>query len=534
MSTPEPPMAQSKPGFDVVLGNPPWDTMSPDVKEFFGRFDPQVRFSEKERQERIVDGLLKSPDIAREWDTHQRNLYAAVHFIKNSGRYRLFAEGNLGKGDFNVYRMFVETALDRTSVGGYSAQFVPENLYNGPNAAAIRRELFDRTDLEVLLGFVNTGAIWFKDVHTAAKFCLYVARRGSSTTRFLTAFRVCSLDALSPTNFNRLMMDVSLVRELSPDAMAIPELDSQAAIDVSVKIYARWPKFGDTTRWIPAREYMREVDMGTDRELFNEERDGLPVGEGRMVSQFDHRAKGYLSGRGRSAEWEDLPFDSPRKAIRPQWWIARNKLPEKVLERVQQYRIGFCDVASPTNERSLVSAIIPPDVVCGHSVPTILLQDAAHWQLVLWVAAANSFAVDYLVRRKVSLHLSYTILDTIPIPNPERGHPHVRRCVELAARLTCCSPEMDALWTSLAADGWVPQRPGTALTSDRERLEARAELDGLVASSFLGITTAEMAAILDDFPTAAKYEAARWGTFLSRQLILERMAANQTHAGRVS
>ena len=54
-------------GFDLVLGNPPWDSMSPDAKEFFSTYDPQVRFQPTAGQDLIIDGLLENPVIAREW-----------------------------------------------------------------------------------------------------------------------------------------------------------------------------------------------------------------------------------------------------------------------------------------------------------------------------------------------------------------------------------------------------------------------------------------------------------------------------------
>ena len=52
-------------GFDLVLGNPPWDSMSPDAKEFFSTYDPEVRSQDREGQARIVDGLLENGVIAR-------------------------------------------------------------------------------------------------------------------------------------------------------------------------------------------------------------------------------------------------------------------------------------------------------------------------------------------------------------------------------------------------------------------------------------------------------------------------------------
>ena len=91
------------------------------------------------------------------------------------------------------------------------------------------------------------------------------------------------------------------------------EFANQFEIDIARKMYADFPRFGEQIEGAPYRHYMREVDMGTDRELFDEDPSGLPVYEGRMVSAFDYRAKGYLSGRGRKADWEDLPFGDPRK-----------------------------------------------------------------------------------------------------------------------------------------------------------------------------------------------------------------------------
>ena len=117
--------------------------MSPDAKEFFSPYDGQVRFMSPDDQKARIAELLTLPGLAEAWDAYCHRLYALANFFKESGRYTLFAEGNLGKGDFNVYRMFTELALRLARPQGRAAQFVPENLYNGANAAAIRRFLFD-------------------------------------------------------------------------------------------------------------------------------------------------------------------------------------------------------------------------------------------------------------------------------------------------------------------------------------------------------------------------------------------------------
>ena len=210
------PQILARGGFDVVLGNPPWDTISPDAKEFFSPYDGSIRFMSPEDQKERIEELKALPDAQRAWDAYCRHLYCAANFMKESGRYRLFAEGNLGKGDFNIYRMFVELALRGTRTGGRAAQFVPENLYNGANAAAIRHHLFEHTGLSGLIAFENTKRVWF-DIDTRQKFCLYVAQPGGKTDSFGAAFGVNSAEKLAALSSGLpINMPVSLDRRVQP------------------------------------------------------------------------------------------------------------------------------------------------------------------------------------------------------------------------------------------------------------------------------------------------------------------------------
>lgn len=484
-------------GFDIVLGNPPWDTMSPDYKEFFSSYDSSVRHLSPAEQKVAYETLLLDPKIAESWEQHCDSLYTAVRFIKSSGRYRLFAEGNLGKGDFNVYRMFVETALAATREGRVAAQFVPEGLYNGANATAIRKELFTKFRLERLAGFENTRGIWFPAVDTRMKFCLYVAWKGGQTERLPAAFRVNTAEKLHDLMTGRtLSIPVAIVEEFSPDAMAVMEFAAQSEIDVCAKMYGLYPKFGTEIEGVPHRHYMREVDMGTDRGLFSEGDDGLPVFEGRMIDAYDYRAKGYVSGRGRSAVWDDLPFGSTTKRIQPQWRILPEKIPDKLAGRIDRYRIGFGDVASPTNQRGLIAALLPAGSVSGHKVPTIEFIDGSDEYMLLWLGVANSLAMDYLVRKKVSLTMSYTIMDTLPFPRDFEQAPAAAEIVRRVCALCAVGPEMQA-FRETALEAGILSFPENVVEDPDRRAVLAAEIDVFVAREVYGLSKDEMLYILD-------------------------------------
>ena len=423
---------------------------------------------------------------------------------------------------------YVETALDATKKGRVAAQFVPEGLYNGANATAIRRELFTAFRLEHLAGFENTKGIWFDKIDTRMKFCLYVAWKGGNTEHFNGAFRVNSTQKLAVfVGGGGLCIPVSVVEEFSPDSLAVMEFSSQKEIDVCSKMYKSLPKFGSEIENQPYRRYMREIDMGTDRGLFESEPGGFPLFEGRMVDFFDYRAKAYVSGRGRAAEWVDLPFGSEAKEIRPQWYISKDRLPEKLTEQVELYRIGYCNVTSPTNSRSFIACLIPPNTVCGHSVPTISSSNKSVATTLLWLAVLNSFSIDFLVRKKVALNMVHTITDSLPLPRNWTEKACYEEIIHLTYRLVGVGSEMSDLAKRLAQEGIdVSNFPPCEDIFERDLL--RAKIDVIVAREVLSLNRNELKEIIDPvdpeasgFKALKSAEVANFGCFRTLSLILE-------------
>lgn len=131
-------------------------------------------------------------------------------------------------------------------------------------------------------------------IEICAKFCLYVASTGGKTASFRAAFGVNSTEKLAVLSTGLpIEMPVSLVEEFSPEAFAIAEVAHPSDISISRKLYARLPKFGAELQGSATRVYMTEIHMGNDREDFEDDPDGVPLYEGRMVDLFDHRAKMY-------------------------------------------------------------------------------------------------------------------------------------------------------------------------------------------------------------------------------------------------
>jgi hypothetical protein len=216
-----------------------------------------------------------------------------------------------------------------------------------------------------------------------------------------------------------------------------------------------------------------------------------------MVEAFDHRAKAYVSGRGRSAVWQELQFGTPAKAIVPQWRLAIEKVPAKAETRWKRYRVGFCDVGGVTNARFLMAAMIPPNVLCGHSVPTILFNPQNDCLAMLWLGVANSFCVDFLARKKAALHMTYTVLDSLPLPRTYGETLLEREIARRALMLTATGPEMETIWNRTAPMLGLDPRTARPCEDPARRRSIRTELDVLVARDFFGLTLGEMRYLLD-------------------------------------
>ncbi len=516
-----------KGGFSSIVGNPPWDTLSPDTREFFGKLVPDIRKLSKAEKDARIDELLQVKHYQEEWQTHQRKLFAIVHFLKQSGRYVMYAAGNLGKGDFNTYRSFAELGLTFARPGGYAAQIVQSGIYAGANASAIRKHLLDRCTWTVVYGFNNKGGTWFSGV-TLENFAAYVACIAVPAPvghEIRAAFGMQHPETLEADLFAALLNLASEdIRLQNPDTYAIPDVRDPRTARLSRSLYKSYEAFGRSIPERPFRDFSAEIHMSDRNGVFREEPIGLPIYEGRMIDFYDHRAKRYVSGHGNSSVWEATPFRSLRKQIVPQWYVDPRDLPNNnVRARTKLYRVGFMDVADPGRQRSFVSAVIPPGVVCGHKVPTVRFDD--EWYLPVYLAIANSLVIDFLVRQRVlAKTMALNILDSMPIARLDVSDPRSRWLAERAMRLTCTSTDMTPFWNSMAPHGWVPrcgadEVPGE-VDPERRRL-VRAEIDAFVAREVYDISRNDLELVLASFPQLEGIERKAHGEFLTRRLVLE-------------
>ena len=354
--------------------------------------------------------------------------------------------------------------------------------------------LFNQTNVTGLFCFENRQII-FEEVHRSFKFVVLTFAKGGKTTEFPSAFMRHDVQELQrfPSD-ESLPITIDMVRKLSPDSLSVMEFKNEVDVRIAEKML-KFPLLGEKIddKW--NLRLTREFDMTNDSHLFKQQpgKGRLPLYEGKMIHQFTHKF-------AEPKYWVDE--QEGRKAV-----LGRNGKDEGQDLDYQCYRIGFRSVASSTNERSLISSIVPKSLFCGNSLLVSLISSEDYRvsinnsEMLFSNAILNSFVIDYCLRQKVTTNLNMFYIYQLPVPRLTEsdtfGGFHQRtfsQIVQRAAKLICTTPEFDELAQQVGLGSHA-----NGVTDESERAKLRAELDGIIAHLY-GLTEDEFAYILTTFP----------------------------------
>jgi hypothetical protein len=246
----------------------------------------------------------------------------------------------------------------------------------------------------------------------------------------------------------------------------------------------------DSQHFPPVSEWLRKGFAPNEygRYIDNKDEIGLPLYQGGMIHQFDFAYKKWLSGYGKGALWEHLPFDN--KAPLP-CYVMDARAFSQLSPLHRMYRLAYRPIGPATNTRTMMSAVLP-QVPCGHSIIVLWTDRKETSDLLIVSSLLNSLTFDYLLRqRHVSHNLSWFVIAECPIPSRhhvvEEHQPVSLRLVTAASALTFIhrlfAPEwlkLKTRYTGLCEKEW---KHWWAVT-EADRLRLRVEIDALCADLY--------------------------------------------------
>jgi N-6 DNA Methylase len=534
-------------GFDVVLGNPPWDQIQLDAREWFATREPSIANAQHHSARRTALSALETsnPTLHRDFLAAQRQNEGIQACVHQSGRYPLGSQGRL-----NTSTLFVEAACKAVQERGYISLIVPTGIATDSFTQEFFRYLVSSERLHHLLAFENEEHI-FPAVHNAARFCLL--KIGGASVRApliqLVFYARQVAEVRDPTRIVTLQR--TDFRLLNPNTATCPTFRSKRDADLNRNIYKRLgvlvdehSEDGNPWAFRGLIMFMMNTDshrFGTRTQMESSGRhlvqntfsgpDGsyLPLIEGKMVYPFDHRFGTYDGAtqahlnKGFLPQLDDAAHSDCTHTTLPEYWVSSGDVDERIGDRwPHRWLLGWRDITGVEKQRTVVPCLIPR-VAAGDTF--LLAMPAVDSRLVAGLYAnLSSFVLDYAARQKVGgTHLKYHVFKQLPVLRPQAfgietpWDSSLRLQEWLLARvleLTYTAWDLEPFASDVGYDGppfrWDPER----------RFLLRCELDAAFFHLY-GLSCDDADYVMGTFPIVRKKEEKAHGEYRTKRVVLE-------------
>lgn len=508
-------------GFDVVLGNPPWEVLQPEEIKFFQTYDPQIAQLSGTRRKTAIEQLPKiNADLAELWGKYKRSIETTNKFIRMSGRNPLTAVGKI-----NTYSVFAETARRFIQPRGAVGMIVPSGIATDDTTKEFFGDLVERHSLVSLYDFENREGI-FPGIHRSYKFCLLTlagSKCPCDSPEF--AFFLHRPSQLRE-NERRFSLTQEDFRLINPNTLTCPIFRTRRDADITKGIYRRVPvlineKTGENPWGISFRQGL--FNMTSDSYLFhNSPGPGLlPLYEAKLIHQFDHRWATYEGDDTR--DLTDAEKADPNVQVTPRYWVPGTEVEARLEGKWDRgWFLGWRNITNTTNERTVIVGILPC-IGVGHSLLLMLFGENQEIYPHCILASLNAFALDYVARQKVGgTNLTYSYLTQFPMLPPNTFMeacgwaylPLQEWLKSYILELVYTAWDLQPFARDLGYNGppfrWEPER----------RFLMRCELDAAFFHLY-SIDRADVDYIMETFPIVKRKDEERYGEYRTRRVILE-------------
>ncbi|MEY9404583.1 hypothetical protein ABIF79_011022 [Bradyrhizobium japonicum] len=303
-------------GFDLVLGNPPWERIKLQEKEFFATRAPEIALAANAAARRkmireLADAEPGSPRrlLYDQFEFAKRVAEASSAFfaapkdedptkidLNKVGRARRYPW--TGRGDVNTYALFAEHFQNLMRDGGRAGLIVPTSIATDITTAPFFGNLVDKRELISLFSFYEVRK-WFVATDDRKAFCLLVLGAAVDPVRFI--FEVSDLQDLEISE-RYFELSPDQIAELNPNTKTAPVFRTQQDASLTATIYRRVPVLSEHRQGVAGNpwgvSFMAMFHMSNDSDLF------------RAASQLD--GTGYIQN---GADWLREDGERPSQGI---------------------------------------------------------------------------------------------------------------------------------------------------------------------------------------------------------------------------
>jgi hypothetical protein len=522
-------------GFDVVLGNPPWDMVQIDAQEFFAVSAPKIaNAGTMAKRDRLIAELAtEAPELSRAYERQRHATECLQKFIHDSKRFPLSSFGRI-----NLAPLFTELSRQLIATNCRAGIIVPTGIATDSFNQYLFADLVSTASLVRLIGFENEDFI-FSDVHHAFKFCALTTTKSDNHQRTPLFAFLCRKFEDAADDRRQFTLTAEELSLLNPNTKTCAIFRTRADAELTKKIYRRIPVFGRESE--PEANWrfrgMLMFMMNTSSHLFlpDCQPGSVPLYEAKMMYQYDHRYATYKDATTANLNAGILPKTTetdkqdPEFNVLPKYWMPEKEV-EARLEQVgwkHRWLLGFRDISSSVVERTFIACLLPRTAV-GNKIP-LLIGGVDNPRLTCCLLGnLNSVPFDYCVRQKVGGNsLNFFIVKQLPVVAPDMYLAEDQEFI--SSRVLELSYTSDDLKPFAEAMGYNGK---PFIWNETRRVQIRAELDAYYAHLY-ALTRNELRYMLDpkdvfgkDFPSETfrvlqEREIKEYQEFRTKRLVID-------------
>jgi hypothetical protein len=471
-------------GFDVAIGNPPWDKVRFEATHHWvSRFPGLNALSDTQRLTEIEELRQRFPLEQEREDEAHREAEAMQEYYRHD--YEL--QGS--HGHLDLAKLFLERSFALVGSEGSIGLVLPRQFLVLRGWESLRERAF--TDAHCAVTQLSNRAHWvFPDVDGRYMFALLARQPAGKTSDLELRGGVDRPELMDPSTGITLTWSIDEVRGFS-EILAVPVLPQAEDVEVFAKLVAQ-KRLGDMDAVFGGVHSDTPYDWTdaarssvVDRAPFPE--DDYPVLQTRHVAHFKlDRSRPFAKG---------VPADDATSLLDEKWRRSRalsdsiSPQPTSPDEALDLYRVVYRYATMATNSRTLIPALAPRGFLPakGYAHSAVALRNDPTHRLAL-LGCLSTVTADWWARRFVDRHVTSSVIRSIPAPDWDSDQ--LTHAARLTARLAC-EPDDPVLAELGLADTDVA-------TEDVDRIPLQTELELLYAGS-VGLTRKDLAWMVEDF-----------------------------------
>lgn len=436
-------------GFDVILGNPPWEKIQPEEKAFFRNIAGEIsNLKGKNRKDSIEELKVEQPELFVQWEEYKSKIEKLSKFIKNCGDYALVSKGNL-----NTYLAFINSGINKTNSRGKIGLIVPSGFSTDDTAKYIFQYCIKNNLIESIFDFENRNL--FFQAERNLRFSLITMNKSKLNENVNLAFGLTETSQLRDTGKIYLLatedfeivnpntftcpvfinkLDVGLVKSIYKRSKILIREDkdgNEIENPWSIELYCEGFNMTRAHHLFKKLEDLEKSNFKNrgDNTFQSDSRTFVPLLESKLINILNHRYSSFenvdedvrFNTKAQPNYSTEIDLANPNYSIKPRYWVEKEEVAKAFGKKTKRnWLFGFRNICRGlTDYRTGIFSVFPY-VGAGNSITLIFINHPISVKQACLIGNLTSIVFDYVLRQKLGgSNLNFFVIKQLPVLPPE-------------------------------------------------------------------------------------------------------------------